>query len=122
DIDLERASEGTSAVLENIFFDVDKYDLKEKSVTELRKIIRFLMENPAVRVEISGHTDNTGSAAYNLQLSERRAQSVMDYLVSHGISTERLIPKGYGSQQPIASNDSEEGRQANRRIEFKIIR
>lgn len=122
DIELEKASEGTSAVLENIFFDVDKYELKEKSVTELKKILRFLNENPSVRIEISGHTDNTGSAAYNVQLSEKRAQSVNNYLVSQGISQSRLTPKGYGSQQPIASNDTEEGRQKNRRIEFKIVR
>jgi OOP family OmpA-OmpF porin len=122
DIELEKASEGTSAVLENIFFDVDKYELKEKSVTELKKILRFLNENPSVRIEISGHTDNTGSAAYNVQLSEKRAQSVNNYLVSQGISQSRLTPKGYGSQQPIASNDTEEGRQKNRRIQFKIVR
>lgn len=122
DIDLQKASEGTSAVLQNIFFDVDKYDLKDKSVTELRKILRFLKENPSVRVEISGHTDNTGSPSYNVQLSERRAQSVNNYLVENGVSAERLTRKGYGSQLPIAPNDSEEGRQKNRRIEFKIIR
>jgi outer membrane protein OmpA-like peptidoglycan-associated protein len=122
DIDLDKASEGTTAVLENIFFDVDKYDLKEKSVTELQKILRFLKENPSVRVEISGHTDNTGSAAYNLQLSERRAQSVNNYLIQNGIEPGRLIPKGYGPSQPLADNDSEEGRQKNRRIQFKIIR
>lgn len=122
DIDLERAREGRRAILENIFFDVDKYDLQEKSLTELRKILRFLQENPGVRVEISGHTDNTGSASYNVQLSEKRAAAVNSYLVSQGISAGRLIPKGYGSQQPIADNDSEEGRQKNRRIEFKIIK
>lgn len=122
DIDLERAREGRRAILENIFFDVDKYDLQEKSLTELRKILRFLQENPGVRVEISGHTDNTGSASYNVQLSEKRAAAVNNYLVSQGISAGRLIPKGYGSQQPIADNDSEEGRQKNRRIEFKIIK
>lgn len=122
DIDLQKASEGTSAVLQNIFFDVDKYDLKEKSVTELRKILRFLKENPSVRVEISGHTDNTGSPSYNVQLSEKRAQAVNNYLIENGVGAERLAPKGYGSQQPIAPNDSEEGRQKNRRIEFKIIR
>lgn len=122
DIELEKASEGTRAVLENIFFDVDSYALKEKSVTELQKILRFLKENPGVRVEISGHTDNTGSPAYNVQLSERRAKSVNDYLVNNGVSAARLIPKGFGSAQPIASNDSESGRQRNRRIEFKIIK
>jgi OOP family OmpA-OmpF porin len=122
DIELERATEGTTAVLRNIFFDVDKYDLKEKSVTELNKILQFLNENPRVRVEIGGHTDNTGSPVYNQQLSEKRAQSVNNYLAANGIGADRLIPRGYGSNQPMASNDSEEGRQKNRRIEFKIIR
>ncbi|MEX2233423.1 MAG: OmpA family protein [Cyclobacteriaceae bacterium] len=121
-IDLEKATEGTIAILQNIFFDVDKYDLKEKSLTELQKILRFLKENPTFNVEISGHTDNSGSEAYNLQLSQKRAQSVFDYLVSKGIELKRLLPKGYGPNRPIAENDSEEGRQKNRRIEFKIIR
>lgn len=122
DIDLERASDGTTAILQNIFFDVDKYDLKDKSVTELQKILRFLKENPSVKVEISGHTDNSGSPSYNVQLSEKRAQSVNNYLIERGIAPERLRTKGYGSDQPIADNTTEEGRQKNRRIEFKIIR
>jgi len=122
DIDLERAADGTTAILQNIFFDVDKYDLKEKSVTELQKILRFLKENPSVKVEISGHTDNSGSAAYNIQLSEKRAQSVNNYLIAHGIGAERLLTKGYGSDQPIADNSTDGGRQKNRRIEFKIVR
>lgn len=122
DIDLERASDGTTAILQNIFFDVDKYDLKDKSVTELQKILRFLKENPSVKVEIGGHTDNSGSTSYNVQLSEKRAQSVNNYLIERGIAPERLRTKGYGSDQPIADNMTEEGRQKNRRIEFKIIR
>jgi OmpA-OmpF porin, OOP family len=122
DIDLEKAEEGTTAVLQNIFFDVDKFDLKDKSITELQKILRFLKENPLMRVEISGHTDNSGSDAYNVQLSQKRAQAVYDFLVSNGIDSGRLIPKGYGSSHPLAENTSEEGRQKNRRIEFKLIR
>lgn len=122
DIDLEKAAEGTTAVLENIFFDLDKYDLKEKSITELNKILRFLKENPALRVEISGHTDDTGSDIYNRELSQRRAQAVHHYLVANGIESHRLTPRGYGSTKPIADNLTEEGRQKNRRIEFKIIR
>jgi outer membrane protein OmpA-like peptidoglycan-associated protein len=121
-IDLEKAREGTVSVLQNIFFDVDKYDLKPKSKTELQKILKFLQDNPLIRVEISGHTDNTGSTAYNKQLSQKRAQSVYDYLVQNGINGQRLIPKGFGSEQPIADNASEEGKQKNRRIQFKIIR
>lgn len=122
DINLERATEGTTAILTNIFFDVDKYDLHQRSVTELQKILRFLKENSAVKVEISGHTDNSGSVSYNNSLSERRAESVYNYLISHGVEANRLISRGYGSAKPIADNDSEEGRKQNRRIEFKIIR
>lgn len=122
DIDLEKAEEGTTAVLQNIFFDVDKYDLKEKSVTELQKILKFLKENPSFKVEISGHTDNVGADAYNLQLSQRRAQSVFNYLVENGIDARRLSPRGYGASKPLAPNTIEEGRQQNRRIEFKLIR
>jgi OOP family OmpA-OmpF porin len=122
DIDLEKATEGTTGVLQNIFFDVDKFDLKEKSITELRKILRFLKENPTLRVEISGHTDNSGSETYNLQLSQKRAQAVYEYLVAHEVDPERLTAKGYGPHQPIADNSTEEGRQKNRRIQFKLIR
>lgn len=122
DVDLEKATEGTTAVLQNIFFDVDKYDLKEKSVTELQKILRFLKEDPSLKVEISGHTDNVGSEAYNVQLSGKRAQSVYNYLVENGIDARRLSIKGYGASRPIADNGSEEGRQQNRRIEFKLVK
>ena len=122
DIDLEKASEGTRAVLENIFFDLDKYDLKEKSITELKKILRFLKENPALRVEISGHTDNTGSDAHNRDLSHKRAEAVFNYLVSNGIDPDRLISRGMASSKPIADNATETGRMQNRRIEFTVIR
>lgn len=121
-IDLEKAKAGTIAVLKNIFFDVDKYELKEKSKTELQKISKFLLDNPNIRVEISGHTDNSGAAAYNKQLSEKRAHSVYQYLIQNGLDQKRLTTKGYGPDQPIADNTTEEGRQQNRRIEFKIIR
>jgi outer membrane protein OmpA-like peptidoglycan-associated protein/tetratricopeptide (TPR) repeat protein len=122
DIDLEKATEGTRAVLQNIFFEVDKYELQPKSVTELEKIRRFMSENPTVKIEISGHTDNSGTPAYNQSLSQKRAQSVYDYLVAHGVQPGRLFAKGYGADQPIADNSSEEGRQQNRRIEFKVLR
>lgn len=122
DIDMEQAREGTTAVLENIFFDIDKYDLKEKSITELEKIIRFLNENPDMKVEISGHTDDSGLSAYNKQLSQRRAQSVYNYLIAHGINSKRLTTTGYGSDRPIADNATDAGKQKNRRIEFKIMR
>ncbi|NJN42548.1 MAG: OmpA family protein [Flammeovirgaceae bacterium] len=121
DIFLEKAKTGASAVLQNIFFDVDKYELKEKSKTELTKIIRFLNENPDVQVELSGHTDNTGSASYNKNLSLKRAESVANYLVLNGIESKRIVKKGYGADKPIRPNDTEENKQFNRRIEFKIL-
>jgi OmpA-OmpF porin, OOP family len=122
DIELEQATEGTIAILQNIFFDVDKYELKEKSKTELARIIDFLERNEKIKIEISGHTDNVGSDLYNKQLSKLRAEAVFKYLISHGIKSERLTYKGYGSDHPVASNDSEQGRQQNRRIEFRILR
>lgn len=121
DVSLEPASKGSVSVLQNIFFDVDKYELKEKSVTELEKVVRFMQENPQIKVEIGGHTDNTGNASYNVQLSEKRAAAVYQYIISKGIEPKRLISKGYGSSKPIISNDTKEGRQQNRRIDFTIL-
>ena len=122
DVFLDPATVGASAVLNNIFFDLNKFELKQKSITELDKVIRFLSENATVRIEISGHTDNVGTASYNLQLSLKRAQAVGTYLTTHGIDATRLTQKGYGAQKPLAPNDSEENRQINRRIEFKLLK
>lgn len=122
DVFLDPVKVGASAVLNNIFFDLNKFDLKEKSVTELDKIIRFLTDNPSIRIEISGHTDNIGTAAYNVQLSLKRAQSVGNYLTAHGIDAGRLTQKGYGAEKPLAPNDTEANRQVNRRIEFRLLR
>jgi OOP family OmpA-OmpF porin len=122
DVLLDPAKAGASAVLNNIFFDLNKYDLKDKSITELEKVVRFLNDNPALRIEIAGHTDNVGTAAYNLQLSLKRAQAVSSYLAAHGIALSRLTQKGYGAQKPLVANDSEENRQINRRIEFRLLR
>lgn len=122
DIELEKAKFGSAVVLNNIFFDVDKYELKSKSIPELNKIIQFLGENSSVKIEIGGHTDNSGSAQYNTDLSQKRALSVYNFLVSKGVVKGRLTTKGYGSSSPVASNETEVGREQNRRIEFKIIR
>lgn len=122
DIALEKVREGSTVVLNNIFFDVDKYELKEKSAVELEKIVRFLTENPKVRIQVSGHTDNTGSADHNKQLSLRRATSVYNYLVKRGINAARVKYQGYGADMPIADNGTDEGRQLNRRIDFSILK
>jgi outer membrane protein OmpA-like peptidoglycan-associated protein len=108
-------------VLRNIYFDYDKATLRPESIEELERVVRFLQENPTLRVEISGHTDSDGSEMYNLRLSQARAQAVVDYLVSRGISPSRLIAKGYGESRPVAPNDTPENKQKNRRTELKIL-
>lgn len=118
---LEPVRTGTVTILKNIFFDTDSYALKEKSITELQRVIRFLQDNPAVRIEISGHTDNTGLPSYNQKLSENRALAVSNYLISNGIDKSRISSRGYGHTRPVATNDTPEGRQQNRRIEFRVI-
>jgi OmpA-OmpF porin, OOP family len=121
DIHLQPIDKGVSVTLNNLFFDTDKYEIKESSYTELNKVVRFLMENPSLRIEISGHTDDVGSKAYNQQLSEKRASSVRDYLISKGIPTSRLLSKGYGDSRPKTPNTNEANRQMNRRIEFRVL-
>ena len=121
DIYLTPIRAGASSVLKNIFFDVDQYALQEKSKTELAEVVKFLKENESIKVEIEGHTDNTGSQQHNMELSANRAKAVYDFLVKAGIPKERLSYRGYGASQPKAPNDSETSRQLNRRIEFKIL-
>lgn len=121
DIALNKIEIGSRIVLRNIFFDSGKSELRESSRSELDRLYDIMKENPGIRVEISGHTDNVGSASYNEKLSKERAKSVVDYLVDKGIDKDRLEFKGYGFRKPIADNDTEEGRQQNRRTEFEII-
>lgn len=121
DVYLEPIRSGISTTLNNIFFETDQFQIQPKSETELQRVVNFLQENPEVRIEIAGHTDDVGSAAYNKVLSEKRARAVYDYLVKAGISPERLRAKGYGQTQPVVPNDSEQNRQRNRRIEFSIL-
>jgi outer membrane protein OmpA-like peptidoglycan-associated protein/tetratricopeptide (TPR) repeat protein len=112
---------GNKVILKNIFFDTNKFDLESESKSELMKLIEFLTANPTVHIEISGHTDNVGPDQINQTLSENRAKSVYQYLITNGIVAGRLVYKGYGKTQPIASNDTDEDRAKNRRTEFKII-
>jgi outer membrane protein OmpA-like peptidoglycan-associated protein len=106
--------------LSNTLFRFGKFNLSAESEANLQKVIGWLNNNPKINVEIAGHTDNTGSAEYNQTLSENRAKSVYDYLISQGIAASRLSYKGYGLAQPVADNDSDRGRQQNRRVELKI--
>lgn len=121
DIPLKKIQVGQTLVLRNIFFETDKYTLKETSQVELKKLVELLSKNPGLRIEISGHTDNVGSVDYNLELSRNRSKSVNDYLVEQGILQDRLTYKGYGETQPVDSNDTEAGRANNRRTELKVV-
>ncbi|MEO6148945.1 MAG: OmpA family protein [Mucilaginibacter sp.] len=112
---------GKKVILKNIFFDTNKFDLKPESKSELGKLVQFMNLNPKVRIEVSGHTDNIGNDQLNQTLSHNRAKAVYNYLVTGKVDAARLIYKGYGKSQPIADNGTEEGRQLNRRTEFKIV-
>jgi outer membrane protein OmpA-like peptidoglycan-associated protein len=117
-----KAQVGSKVVLKNIFFDVNQSALKSESLSELENIRNILIQNPQWRIQINGHTDNIGHPTTNRALSLRRAESVVEYLVKHGIAGTRLQAKGYGSERPLVSNDDEaEGRQINRRTEIEII-
>jgi len=119
---LTRLKVGAVIILHNIYFDFDRATLRPESTAELANLIRQLTEAPNLKIEIRGHTDSKGSDAYNLKLSKARAKAVYDYLVEvGGIDPERLTMIGYGESLPIASNDYDEGRQLNRRVEFKIV-
>jgi len=121
DISLQPTDVGTVVTLKNVFFDFDRSELKPESFVELNKLADYLKKN-AIRIEIGGHTDDQGSEEYNDRLSENRAKAVYDYLIQKGIPAERLQYKGYGMRLPVADNSTEEGRAANRRTEFKIVR
>ncbi len=112
---------GNTIQLENIFFEFDKSALLPESKTELDKLVHILTDYPFLEIEISGHTDNVGSADYNKKLSEARAKSVVNYLMDAKVHPDRLEHKGYGSSQPITTNDSENGRAENRRVQFTIL-
>lgn len=122
DIALVRAEKGAKVVLSNIFFDFNKSTLRPTSYKALNSLLSMLKQYPTMVVEISGHTDNVGSMDYNQKLSENRANVVRDYLVRNGINSKNIAAFGRSFRQPIASNDTEQGRQMNRRTEFKIVR
>lgn len=121
DVPMEAISVGSVVVLHNVFYSTGSYHLAEASRTELNKVYDFLLMNPAIGIEISGHTDNTGTPGHNQELSEQRAQTVVDYLLGRGIEPGRMKARGYGEDRPVAENSTEEGRALNRRTELKII-
>ncbi|SIT07970.1 OmpA family protein [Belliella pelovolcani] len=111
-----------SIVLENIYYDLDKADIRPDAAIELDKLVQILKDNPSIRIELSSHTDARATDAYNDALSQRRAESAVQYIVSKGIEADRLVAKGYGKRQLIIQNaQTEEEHQVNRRTEFKVI-
>lgn len=120
-IELKKLKAGKTIVLNNVFYDFDKATLRPESSTELDALVQLLKENPALRIELGSHTDSKGADDYNLKLSDARAASVVTYLVGKGIAQERLVAKGYGETGPVATNETDEGRQQNRRTEFKVL-
>ena len=118
---LQPIATGSKIVLNNLFFDSNKAKIRKESFSELDKIYKLLKEKPDIKAEVSGHTDNKGDDKLNTKLSQSRAKAVMDYLVKKGINKSRLTAKGYGKDQPVTSNDTDAGRQLNRRVEMKIL-
>ena len=113
--------EGKTVLLSNIYFDLDHDDFLPRSYRQLYALVKIMKDNAEMRIEIHGHTDNIGTDEYNKTLSQSRASAVANYVIEHGVDATRVFPRGYGSTKPVAANDSEEGRQENRRVEFLIL-
>ena len=118
---LNPAKVGEKMQLSNVFFEIDSWQLKKESMNELNNLANLLKDNKNLVMEIGGYTDSTGSVQYNMGLSEKRAFSVVNYLIKNGISSDRLKYKGYGNTSPLGNNVTSEGRKLNRRTEAKII-
>ncbi len=124
---LDRLEKNKIFVLKNIYFEYDKADIRNDAAKELDKLVVLLNDNPEIKIEMGSHTDSVASEVYNIELSQRRAESTVNYLIRKGIAQERLVAKGYGESRPIARNtnpdgsDNSDGRQKNRRTEFKIL-
>ena len=119
-LDNKEVAVGQRIILNNVFFDFDKFTLRPESAVELDKWVAYLKDNPTLKIEISGHTDNKGTAEYNYTLSDNRAKAVRDYFMVNGINKDRMTWRGYGFDEPISTNQTDEGRQKNRRTEIKI--
>ncbi|TAE29966.1 MAG: OmpA family protein [Candidatus Kapaibacterium sp.] len=120
DLRLVQLEKGQSVVLNNIFFETGKWELKPESDPELRRVVDMMTRNPSLNITIAGFSDNVGSKKNNIELSRKRAEAVYKYLETLGIDRKRVLSKGFGEDKPVGTNDSEEGRQQNRRVEFII--
>lgn len=112
---------GKAVRLNNLFFDTDSYKLKKESFPELNRLARLLSDKNKEKIEIRGHTDNVGGKEHNQKLSERRAKSVKEYLISRGLSADAVLTSGFGQDKPVASNKTKNGRAQNRRVEIKLL-
>ena len=119
--DIQAISVGSTLVLHDIYFQFDRSVILQQSYKELTRLLELMQDNPKLRIEIGGHTDDKGSVEYNRKLSESRAKAVADYLTSKGIDPKRLSYRGYGKSKPIEDNSTEEGRSKNRRVEIKVL-
>ncbi len=119
---MEKVYVGKTFVLENIYYDLDKADIRPDAALELDKLVQILLDNPKLKIELGSHTDVRGSDMYNLRLSQRRAESAIEYIISRGIGRDRLMAQGYGETELIIeAAKTEEEHQVNRRTEFKIL-
>ncbi len=121
-IALQKLNQGVSIVLENVVFDKGKSTLRPESIPEIDRVIQVMKANPDIKIELSGHTDSYGNMDYNIKLSKERAQAVADYMISKGISPDRLVVVGYGPKKPRDTNTTPQGRERNRRVEAKVIK
>ena len=121
DIALHPIESGERIALRNVFFETGRWEILPESEYELAKVVDLLTKNPTLKIELGGHTDNVGRPEANQRLSEQRAKAVYDYLINKGIPSDRLSYKGYGETQPVATNDTDEGRRENRRTEIKVL-
>ena len=112
---------GKTVTLQNVFFETDQAILREESYVQLKALLEVMKRQPAMVLEIRGYTDNQGGSEYNLELSQKRAEAVVDWLTEKGIESARLSAKGLGEANPVASNQTEAGRTLNRRVEFFIV-
>jgi outer membrane protein OmpA-like peptidoglycan-associated protein len=121
EVSLPKAKKGETLTVESIYFRIESANLETESIPTLRKLLAMLTENPAIRIEIAGHTDSTGSKEFNMKLSRARAESVASWLVRNGVLSTRLSTIGYGDTKPVTGNDTPEGRRKNRRTEIRIV-
>jgi len=121
DIPLQPLEANATVILKNIFFDVNKFELKPESQVELDNVVKLMKDNPTVKIQINGHTDNVGKSAENITLSNNRAKAVVEYITGKGIDAKRLSYQGFGDKLPLADNKTEQGRAQNRRTELKVM-